>query len=66
MTKLTLCSCGRNCDYAGCGGGGACWGEVDVVDEIPDGDDGYMWVHTCEGHKDLYLDRLPFKPDPNP
>ena len=33
-----------------------CWGDVEVVDEITFGDD-WAWIHSCQGHHDMYDDR---------
>lgn len=41
-----------------------CWGEVSAVDEGY-GETDYWWIHSCEGHDDLYFDSTAaYKPEP--
>ena len=41
-----------------------CYGKVDAVDEISDGED-YYWVHSCEGHVDCLTESGPYKRENN-
>ena len=41
-----------------------CWGVIEVLDEIPDGEDDWVWLHTCSGHSDIYGGGR-YKPEPN-
>ena len=46
--------CGTHCDYwYRHDDSEPCWGDVTVVDEV-EGEDGWEWVHCCEGHRPEY------------
>jgi hypothetical protein len=51
--------CGDHCYefYAGVeaqDGADPCWGDVEAIDEYLDGDDGFIWIHACRGHRDTW------------
>lgn len=50
--KVECCYCGDSCLYDN--EQGECWGKVNTIDEVPGEDGDYYWIHTCEGHKDVY------------
>lgn len=43
--------CGAECDWFD--EDKVCWGQVNVVDEVDDGDGDWYWVHACEGHQEI-------------
>lgn len=46
--------CGADCWAFEFGRGGPCWGPTFACDEVPSFDDDWAWVHSCEGHNDLW------------
>jgi len=48
LGKISRC-CGCRCPFGT--KEEPCWGDVNVVDETPDGEGGWDWVHACEGHQ---------------
>jgi hypothetical protein len=48
--------CGSDC-WAFGEGKGQCWGKVEVIDSMGDDPDGgELWVHACQGHKEMWQD----------
>lgn len=53
----TRCNCGGDCyNFFSQELYGPCWGDVNAIDEQQLGDGEYYWVHSCEGHSDMWLD----------
>jgi hypothetical protein len=49
------CSCGSDCCYLD-KNEGPCDGEVKCIDEVDDGDGGWLWIHCCKRHRHLWDD----------
>lgn len=63
------CCGSADCVYLGSATMGQCWGQVMVIDEMEIGTEGddchdWVWVHACEGHREVWGGYGPYKPEP--
>lgn len=46
-----------------------CWGDVEVIDEIYDGEDSWYWIHACQGHIRMWYEHADYdnkyRPEPD-
>jgi hypothetical protein len=51
-SQKIMCYCGASCNYLS--DDDPCEGEVEVIDEVSDGEDWY-WVHACTKHEAKHI-----------
>jgi|JI10StandDraft_1071094.scaffolds.fasta_scaffold883266_2 hypothetical protein len=60
--KPGTCCGSADCFMHGVSPSEVCWGDVEVAGEQAIGDDDYVWIHECEGHRDCFEEGSKFKP----
>ena len=57
LPSYTRCHCQSDCFKFGQNENEPCWGEVVAIDEVcyeADGEDDSYWIHSCQGHINMY------------